>query len=356
VEARNVLAEISVHEDERRNALQAIDTILLEAGKYPFSSGHPGDDRMELFPSDAALSDLHDRMADCLQNARLVGVVEEFLDVIQDTYEDLCVYIAGRAEARVEAEKLLKMVKTLYDAHPLMYKVEELEAAIAAHASENEFKNLESEPIDETDQDLVGVADLLHATLADTELVGIPQDEPTVAACRSALNALRTYITARVAARQELQFLAELPMAQSHRRRIRSALQFAKKTGLLSDEQLIYQSQRHLGRGGQLLTKSSTLKRIDLLTRRLVELEKSKKGSLPPVRHKLEDLDELDRKLTRLVPEARRRLSAAIKAKDAEALATAIQQAKALELKLQKLREYRAQEFQRLNAQERIAE
>jgi hypothetical protein len=48
-------------------------------------------------------------------------------------------------------------------------------AALAQHASEHEFKNLESEPVDESDADLVGVADLLQATLADTELVGIPQ-------------------------------------------------------------------------------------------------------------------------------------------------------------------------------------
>jgi hypothetical protein len=181
VEARNVLAEIGVHEDERTAALKAVEVALQESGHYPFSTsaGTPGgkldfvlgkkflqladgfnlvrldlDDRMELFPTDAQLQDLQDRIAgvlilplisarivdltfplsavcsacpDALQNGRLVGLVEEYLSTLQETYEDLCVYIAGRAEARAEVDRLLKMVKTLYDAHPLLFKIEELE-------------------------------------------------------------------------------------------------------------------------------------------------------------------------------------------------------------------------------------
>jgi len=62
-----------------------------------------------------------------LVDARLAGLVEEYLSVLQDTFQDLRVYIAGRVEARAEIDRLSGMVRTLYDAHPLMFKQEDLE-------------------------------------------------------------------------------------------------------------------------------------------------------------------------------------------------------------------------------------
>lgn len=82
-----MLEEINVHRDERIKALRAVEDILTEAGRYPFSTGNMGgkcctlivrggtvqpfliesvvilDDRMELEITDEVLDDLHDRMA-----------------------------------------------------------------------------------------------------------------------------------------------------------------------------------------------------------------------------------------------------------------------------------------------------
>jgi len=53
------------------------------------------------------------------------------------------------------------------------------------------------------------------------------------------------------------------------------------------------------------------------------------------MKYSLQDLDEIDAKLMKLVPEARKRLNAAIASKNPLVLAEAVEYAKSLDVKLQ---------------------
>jgi hypothetical protein len=335
-QARRCLMEIDVHLEERARALSHVEAALKVAGRLPVSSAQAEGDATV---SDEALVAAEQRLATSLAGARKIGVAEDELTVVQDTLDDVRVYRQGREETRAESRKLLELFRTLFKAHPLLFDAEAILAARPAEEAADEAAPGGAASAGE-DAELAQMLELVSANLADCELGGLPSDEPAVLSLRAAYAAIQAYVTARSRARRLVFALAQRPVQMSVKRDITDALSLAKSVGLTADlsEELKLPVDRQPP-----LTRA-----IRELQRKIVELdERQSSVTLPAAQRsaqqRLGEVEELDKKLTRLVPEARRRLNAAIQSRDPKELAAAVQMAKDLELRLQKLRQFRRQ-------------
>lgn len=214
--------EFKVHVEERERLLREVDDCLAAASRFPFSASafaHVTPDSDDNSVPDPDLVKFREYISRVLKDARLAGVVEESLGALQDTYDDMMVFIAGRAEARAETHRIVSMLLTLYDAHPKLKDADQMEEFLDRALSKQALV-----ADDDEEQDLITIEELVTATLTDCELVSLPAEEQDQFELRKALKELRCYITARSQCRIEIRALAEMDPTQLSRGAVAAAI------------------------------------------------------------------------------------------------------------------------------------
>jgi hypothetical protein len=348
----SIIAELQVHIDERQAIETKMQKVLKLTRRFPFSTS-PDENLMDVV-SDSEVHKLHRHVASVLRTARMAGVLDSnILNQLQDTYDDIILFLKGRAEARAEAKRILGMARTLYDAHPKMFEAEALVSTVGSTATSSTGSSDMKMSTHADDQDLVTIEGLVREALSDCELVALASDDVLVTALSSALNSLRCYVMARVQARQQLQAVLVLDEPSRTRRDIKAVLQSCKTAGLYDEATALQQGKRTASGSDEALTQVLQLRALleEMNTTRNATLRNSLSirsingigmlGPDPSLPGKVSNLVAQETQLQQQVPGVRRRLREAIDTHDQEALQMLVRQAKLLELRLANLRSRR---------------